>query len=104
MKLTRWGIIGPGKIARDFVTDLSLLNDPQKVVALLGDTLESTRQFASDFNIEDYYTDSTEFFTHKDFDVIYIASPHTLHFEHTLACLEREIPVLCEKPLTINAD
>ena len=35
-------------------------------------------------------------------DAVYIATPHPLHYEQALACLENKIPVLCEKPLAIN--
>jgi predicted dehydrogenase len=36
-------------------------------------------------------------------DVIYVATPHHLHFENTLMCLQKGKPVLCEKPFTINS-
>ena len=35
-------------------------------------------------------------------DVIYIASPHALHYEHTLLCLNGGKAVLCEKAFAIN--
>ncbi len=35
-------------------------------------------------------------------DAVYIATPHTSHFELTLLCLKRGIPVLCEKPLGLS--
>ncbi|RYF93030.1 MAG: Gfo/Idh/MocA family oxidoreductase, partial [Chitinophagaceae bacterium] len=50
-----------------------------------------------------YYTDIQLFLSNKNFDAIYIASPHTSHFEQAIACLDHQIPVLCEKPLAINA-
>lgn len=37
-------------------------------------------------------------------DAVYIATPHPQHYEQALACLENKIPVLCEKPITINAE
>lgn len=37
-------------------------------------------------------------------DIIYIATPHTSHYENTLMCLENGVPVLCEKPFTITRD
>lgn len=38
----------------------------------------------------------------KNIDVIYVATPHTFHFEHSILCLEHKKAVLCEKPLGIN--
>lgn len=36
-------------------------------------------------------------------DVVYVATPHVLHMENTLLCLNAGKAVLCEKPLTVNA-
>jgi predicted dehydrogenase len=38
-----------------------------------------------------------------EIDVVYIASPHGLHHEHTLMCLNAGLPVLCEKAFAINS-
>jgi predicted dehydrogenase len=38
-----------------------------------------------------------------EIDVVYIASPHGLHYDHTMLCLEAGIPVLCEKAFAINS-
>lgn len=37
-----------------------------------------------------------------DVDAVVIASPGPAHEKQVLACLERGIPVLCEKPLTVD--
>lgn len=102
MKATKWGIIGPGKIAHDFVKDLSLVSTPQKVVAVLGRRGDSTMDFASEYGIPKWFTDIEDFLANPEFDVVYIATPHTLHYEQSLACLKKGIAVLCEKPMTIN--
>jgi predicted dehydrogenase len=36
-------------------------------------------------------------------DGVYIATPHRFHFENVMLCLNAGKPVLCEKPLTVNA-
>lgn len=41
--------------------------------------------------------------TDPDVDVVYVATPHTLHYENMLACVRAGKAVLCEKPFTINA-
>src|SRR5688572_22068758 len=103
MKLTRWGIIGPGNIARTFTKDLAYSNSPQQVVAVLGHNAQNTFDFASEFDIPDYYTHIEEFLKNKNMDAVYIATPHPQHHEQSLACLNNKLPVLCEKPMTINA-
>lgn len=104
MKLTKWGIIGPGTIARIFAQDLSYVRTPQHITAVLGHHAQSTYEFAREYDIPDYYTNIKDFIKNKNIDAVYIASPHPQHFEQALACLENRIPVLCEKPMTINAD
>lgn len=104
MKLTKWGIIGPGNIATTLVNDLAFVNSPQKVTSVLGHTAQTTFEFAKKFEVPDYYTSLKDFISNRNVDAVYIASPHPQHFEQALACLENKIPVLCEKPMTINAD
>jgi predicted dehydrogenase len=102
MKLTKWGIIGPGNIAHTFAKDLTFANTPQKITAVLGHNVQSTFEFAREFNIPDYFTNVKEFIKNRNMDAVYIATPHPQHYEQALACLENNIPVLCEKPMTIN--
>lgn len=104
MKETNWGIIGPGNIAHDFARDLRLIPVLQKITAVVGHNTESTGEFAREFNVPDTYTDFDEFIKNKLMDAVYIATPHPQHFEQALACIQKNIPVLCEKPMTINAD
>ncbi|MEI9946986.1 MAG: Gfo/Idh/MocA family oxidoreductase [Chitinophagaceae bacterium] len=104
MKITKWGIVGPGSIARDFVKDLSLISSTQLVQAVLGHTEKNTLQFAKEFNVPQVFMELDDFIEKADIDIVYVASPHALHHEQVLACLKKKIPVLCEKPLTINAN
>lgn len=105
MQSFNWGIIGPGNIAHDFVTDLKRIKTPrQQVQAVLSHRKQSATEFAKAFGVPHAFTSIDKFIEHKkDIDAVYIATPHTLHFEQALACLKNGIPVLCEKPVTINA-
>ncbi|MEP7377081.1 MAG: Gfo/Idh/MocA family oxidoreductase [Chitinophagaceae bacterium] len=104
MEITNWGIIGPGNIARDFATDLRFIAQPQHIKAVLGHRPETTSEFAREFQVPDSYTDFDQFINNASVDAVYIATPHPQHFEQALSCLQKKIPVLCEKPMTINAD
>lgn len=101
---TRWGIIGPGSIARLFARDLSLIAVPQEIVAVLGHSQEGTKAFAEELNIPHAYTDPSRWLEKVRPDIVYIATPHPDHFQHALDCLEKKIPVLCEKPMTVNTE
>lgn len=104
MKLTRWGIIGPGNIAHTFVRDLSFLPSQQQVTAVLGHDPQNAFDFAKEYNVPDYYTELKDFVKNRNIDIAYIATPHPQHYEEAMACLQNKIPVLCEKPMTINED
>lgn len=104
MKPQKWGIIGTGSAARDFANDIRLVNNSdQRIHAVLGHTEQTTKKFANDFQVEREFMDLDEFINSAEIDIVYIASPHTLHYEQVIACLKKKIPVLCEKPLAINA-
>ncbi|WP_152266517.1 Gfo/Idh/MocA family protein [Agriterribacter humi] len=102
MEPVKWGIIGPGSIAREFVSDLAFVKTPQEVVAVLGNSKDSTMEFAGTFNIPHVFFELDEFIAKGNMNVVYVATPHTLHHGQVMKCLQHRIPVLCEKPLTIN--
>src|SRR5437868_11813664 len=104
MQTIKWGIIGPGTIAETFVRDLSFAKRNHQVIAVLGRTPESANKFTAKFDISNGYTGIREFITDGKPDIVYIATPHPLHFESALICLRNKIPVLCEKPLCINEE
>ncbi|HTE23370.1 Gfo/Idh/MocA family protein [Flavitalea sp.] len=103
MKIFKWGIIGPGSIARDFVDDFKFVSTPQEVTSVLSHSEDSAKTFADEYGVSQYYTDLELFLNNKNFDAVYIASPNTSHFEQAIACLNHKVPVLCEKPMVINS-
>ena len=104
MEVFKWGIIGPGSIANDFADDLKFVGRPQVISSILSHREESAKEFAEKHDVQEYYTDINNFIGNRNFDAVYIATPHTAHYEQALACLNAGIPVLCEKPLVINAN
>jgi scyllo-inositol 2-dehydrogenase (NADP+) len=104
MRPLRWAIIGPGNIAHEFARDLQLVENSRHVVsAVVSHTLESAREFAQEENVPRHYDNIHEFLSAPDVDVVYVATPHNFHHEQTILCLEKNLPVLCEKPLAVNA-
>ena len=104
MESLNWGIIGPGNIAHDFARDLELVRPAQKITAVLGRTKESAEIFSRQFQAGHSFTDLEKFIKHPGIDIAYIATPHPQHYEQAMACLQNNIPVLCEKPMTLNAE
>ncbi len=96
----KWGIIGAGRIARKFAADL--LQTPNCVLhAVASTSLERAHLFATEFNARFAFGAYKEIFS-SGIDVIYIATPHSHHKEHTVLCLNNNTPVLCEKPFAMN--
>lgn len=97
-----WGILGCGKIARKFAADLRLVEDSQLVAVGSRDQARGN-EFAQSFNASRVHTRYDLLANDPDVDVIYIATPHGFHYEHTMLCLQYQKAVLCEKAFALNA-
>ena len=99
-----WGICSTGKIATGFARDLALV--PDATLAAVGSrSLETAAAFAREHGHDGTRAHGSveELAADPSVDVVYVASPHTLHPVHARAALEAGKAVLCEKPLTLNA-
>src|SRR4051812_31799540 len=101
METIRWGILGCGRIARKFAADLSLV-EGAALYAVGARHMESARTFAKEFPAPYVHGSYHELVNNPEVDVIYVASPHALHHEHTLLCLNHDKAVLCEKAFALN--
>ncbi len=100
-KKIRWGILGCGKIANKFAADLQFVEDAE-LTAVASRNVEKGNAFAKQFNARLNFNTYEALASCNEVDVIYIATPHGFHYEHTLLCLQHKKAVLCEKPLAIN--
>ena len=98
----RWGILGPGRIAKKFAMGLQSVPDA-KLVAVGSRTAGNAAAFAAEFNIPSVYTSYEALVADPQVDVIYVATPHPMHHEAAMLCLKAKKAVLCEKPFTLNA-
>ncbi len=101
-EVIRWGILAPGRIARKFAHDL-LMVEGARLHAVASRSLERAQAFAREFGAAHAFGSYEELVDCPDLDVVYVASPHTGHHEHTLLCLKAGLAVLCEKPLAMHA-
>lgn len=98
----RWGIMGTGEIAKKFAHDLKFAPDAE-LAAVGSRHRSSAEEFGDRFNIPKRYANYKKLANSSDVDVIYIATPHSLHHDNSILCLEAGKHVLCEKPFTLNA-
>lgn len=98
----RWGILGPGWIADKFTSAL-LANTHQRVVAVGSRNESASRAFAERYDIARAHVGYESLVADPGVDVIYVATPHTAHFEHAMLALTAGKHVLVEKPFATNA-
>ena len=99
----RWGILGPGTISQKFATGLKAIPDAE-ITAVGSRDLQRANTFADTFRIPHRHAHYTDLAHNSEIDVIYVATPHPFHKECAILCLEAGKAVLCEKPLTVNAE
>ncbi|MGW6918397.1 Gfo/Idh/MocA family protein [Kitasatospora sp. NPDC054939] len=98
----RWGILATGGIAAAFTADLR--HTPGAVVAAVASREEATaRAFAARHGIPRAHGSWQALAEDPEVDVVYVATPHGHHHPAVALLLEHGRPVLCEKPLTVNA-
>ncbi len=101
MKKIRWGILGCGRIARKFASDLQFVTNAELIA--VGARVQSTANaFAKDFPAKHVHGSYEALVNNSEVDVIYVATPHAMHHEHALLCLKHKKAVLCEKAFAIN--
>jgi len=101
-EIWNWGILGPGKIAHRYAE--GLLDLPGACIYAVGSrSVERAAVFGKQYGVTKVYGSYEELAKDTKVDAIYVASPHSEHFEHVKLCLENGKNVLCEKAFTINA-
>ncbi|MGB7843819.1 MAG: Gfo/Idh/MocA family oxidoreductase [Salinimicrobium sp.] len=99
----KWGIIGPGRIARKFAASLTHVEDAE-LYGVASRSFERAAIFAKEAGATMVFSSYEQMLQDKEVDVIYVATPHVFHHKHTLLCLQHGKAVLCEKPFAINKE
>jgi predicted dehydrogenase len=100
-KKYKWGILAPGKMSAKFTEGLKLLGNAE-LYAVGSRDAGRAEKFAKEYGFRKSYGSYDELARDKEVDIIYIASPHSHHYEHTMLCLKNKKAVLCEKAFAIN--
>jgi predicted dehydrogenase len=101
-KKTRIGIIGCGWIAEKMAITLQGMENAQ-AYAIASRDIHKARNFAKQWNFTHAYGSYEEMLDDEGVDLVYIATPHSHHYDHTRLSLLKGKPVLCEKSFTANA-
>ena len=94
--MLKLGIIGTGTISHHFI-EAAHASGQYQLVAVYSRNLETAEQFASRFSNVQLF-DQMDAFLMSSFDVVYIASPNSLHYSQAKAALSSDKHVILEKP------
>jgi predicted dehydrogenase len=89
-------------MAQAMANDL-LLTEGSKIAAVAAKTGKSARKFAGLFDVPKMYAEVGELVEDPQLDIVYISTPHPLHYPFAQKAIEAGKAVLLEKPFTLNA-
>lgn len=97
MKSLKWEIIGLGAIASDFAKALIEVNGT--AYAAGSRSLDKAKAFVKEHHVEKAYGSYEELLQDENVDIVYIATPHSNHYEYMMKSLQHHKHVLCEKAI-----
>lgn len=104
-KMVRLGIIGAGGVTVSkylpAIKRLQTIWEPVEVVAFARRSEQYGKHIEKVWNVP-WYRDWENMLGKEDFDGVMILGPNDFHAEHALACLEKGLPILVEKPFTLS--
>jgi 1,5-anhydro-D-fructose reductase (1,5-anhydro-D-mannitol-forming) len=100
----RWGIAGPGWVARDFIAPVIDARENSEISACIASSLAKGNDFAQEFQVPHVHEHMSDFVADADIDAIYIALPNALHHQAVLAAARAGKHILCEKPFALTIE
>lgn len=101
MKKYNWAIVGTGWAASDMADALNKENG--EIYTVVNPHKEHADQFAEKYRVKKTYYDYAAMLADSNVDIVYIATPHTFHYEQIKQALNAGKHVFCEKAITVNA-
>ena len=98
----KFSILAPGGIARKMAEAVSGLDSVERY-AVASRTYEKAKAFADEWGFEKAYGSYEEMLEDPEVELVYVASPHSHHYQYAKMCLEHGKHVLVEKAFTVNA-
>ena len=100
-------ILGAGRIAATMAETINRMNQvgnhAVSLYAVAARDLERAQQFAKTHGVERAYGSYEEMLQDQQVQLVYVATPHSHHYQHVMMCLEHGKHVLCEKAFAANA-
>lgn len=96
------GVLGTGWIVNSITKTLQGM-ETMECYAIASRTKERAEQAAKEFGYQVGYGSYEELVADPAVELVYIATPHSRHYEDMKLCIAAGKPVLCEKAFTLNA-
>jgi predicted dehydrogenase len=97
----RWGVMGTGRIARSFVSDLHY-SEAGTCVAVGSRLKETAERFGQDLDVPRRHASYQALAHDPEVQAVYVASPHPMHFADAMLAVEAGKAVLVEKAFTMT--
>ena len=97
------GILGTGRIVRG-VAPAWLALPEIECYAAASRTPGKAEALAKDFGFQKVYHSYEDMLNDPEVELVYVATPHSHHYEHMMLCLQHGKHVICEKAFTMNAE
>ena len=101
--MLKLGIIGT-HIITDQMLDAAKTTGRYQLTTVYSRTLDRAKQFGKPYGATGFYDSLEDFFDEGDFDVVYIASPNSLHYEQVRLAIENDKFIIVEKPAFVNPE
>jgi len=102
MRQFNFAIFGAGNIAEKMAS--TVINMPQIIPYGVGSRdLTRSKEFAQKYGFKKAFGSYEEMLKDPEIDLVYVATPHSHHYRHSMMCLQHGKHVLCEKSFTTNA-
>ncbi|MDP4089277.1 MAG: Gfo/Idh/MocA family oxidoreductase [Bacillota bacterium] len=98
----KMAILGAGSIARSMSATIREMEEITNYAVASRD-YKKAEAFAKEFGFEKAYGSYEEMLSDPEVELVYVATPHSHHYEHVKLCLNHGKHVLCEKAFAINA-
>lgn len=99
----RVAVIGAGRMGIDHIERLSCRIKGAEVAAVVDVDLARAEKAVEHLPNAVALTDAEEAINRDDVNAVVIVTPGFLHEDLLIKCLEKDLPILCEKPMTPDA-
>lgn len=103
METVRWGILGVGDVCEVKSGPGFYKTEHSELRAVMRRNGDKAEDYARRHGVPKWYDDAEALLADPEIDAVYVASPPSTHKELVLKSAKAGKPVLCEKPMALNA-